>query len=82
MIKTIFIIALILLVIINILVTLKLVEKDDFSKTQKYIQSFVIWLIPYLGAIFIYAFHRNIEAPKKASKRPFGGGSNERRNYW
>ncbi|WP_072679419.1 hypothetical protein [Arcobacter sp. LA11] len=56
--------------IINFIVTYKLLKDEYYEKRQKTIQLFIIWLLPILGAILVYLF-LNREKDKKNS---YGGG--------
>ena len=67
---------LILVLAFNILVTLKLLRKEEFDKKQKIRQAIIIWILPLLGAAIIYAFLRSEDEPRGPDEPPFGGGSN------
>lgn len=65
------------LVILNLLVTVKVVKNASFTSTQKLLQAIMIWLLPFFGAIAIYLFHRSEDGPKGPDKPKFGGGHGE-----
>jgi amino acid transporter len=70
-------IAVIIILILNIMVTVKINKSEYISKHQKGIQILLVWLIPIAGALLIYFFHKNDETPKGPRKPPFGGGYGE-----
>ena len=61
-------------IILNILVNIKILLRDDFDKTQKGLQSAIVWLFPFIGAILLYLFMVSIDDPIKKPSKPFGGG--------
>lgn len=60
----------------NLLVSLYLAKRDDLSLGQKVGQCVLVWLIPILGALGIWFFHRNNDNAG-IGKRPVGGGPND-----
>jgi len=73
--KTILISLLVSVIIINILVSFYISRRDDLDIIQKVAQIFIVWLIPFLGAISLFIFHRNNDKQIPTSKS-FGGGAN------
>lgn len=57
----------------NLVVSLYVAKRDDLSQPQKVGQCLLVWLIPILGAVSIWLFHRNNDNAVKG-KRPVGGG--------
>lgn len=43
-----------ILLMINFILTYKVLKEKNYSKKEKNIQLFVIWLIPIMGALIIY----------------------------
>ncbi len=43
-----------ILLIVNFLLTYKVIKKNNYNQKQKNIQLFIIWLIPIMGALIIY----------------------------
>ena len=41
---------------------------NTLTTTQKIVQAILIWLIPVVGALFIFIFHRTDAEPIKPSK--------------
>jgi H+/gluconate symporter-like permease len=74
--KTILIALLVSIIIINILVSLYISRRDDLDIIQKVAQVFIVWLVPFLGAISLFIFHRNNDKQSPTSKS-FGGGAND-----
>ena len=59
----------ILLGIINLFSTVYLWRKGDYSRTQKFIQTVIIWAIPALGAILISGIQRcTVKLPSGAGE--------------
>ncbi len=50
--------------ILNIYVTFRVWRKHEFNRFQKIGQNIIIWLIPILGAIGIWAFIHSDENPR------------------
>jgi phosphate/sulfate permease len=61
--------------LINIAVSVMIARRDNFEKAQKVLQVLLVWLIPFLGGIIVWAILRSItyEPPKKPNKE-FGSG--------
>jgi len=59
-----------ILLLINFIVTYKLLKDDVYEKRQKTIQIFIIWLLPVIGALVVFLFlHRE----SKNKNNPYGG---------
>lgn len=43
-----------ILLMINFILTYKVLKEKNYGKKEKNIQLFVIWLIPIMGALIIY----------------------------
>ena len=65
-----------LLVVINTAVTVFLFRRDDLEPSQKYAQTFFIWLIPIIGAIVMWRVNRSHDVSYKRNKELGGGSSN------
>ena len=61
-----------ILLIINLIVTYKLLKDEYYEKKQKIIQLFIIWLLPILGAILVYLFLNKEKENNK--KNQYSGG--------
>lgn len=62
----------ILYLIINVVVTVFLFRLDTLEQFQKYAQSLIVWIVPFVGALAIWLFNRNdYDNPKS---KEFGGG--------
>ena len=53
-----------ILLIINFIVTYNLIKDKNYTKKQKNIQIFIIWLIPIIGALIIYILLNREEKQK------------------
>jgi uncharacterized membrane protein YgcG len=73
--KTIFISLVVMLIIINIIVSFYISRRDDADFLQKIAQIFIVWLVPFFGAIGLFIFHRNNDKQNIPSNS-FGGGTN------
>jgi len=65
------------LVGLNCLVSLRVGFVKGLTAIQKTLQIAIVWLIPLLGAIGIWLFHRTDNEPKGLSEPPFGGGAHD-----
>ena len=63
-------------VISNILVTVFIVTLDDYEPVQKIAQVVIIWLVPLVGAIGLWLFHRD-SGDRRSGGGSFRGGSND-----
>ncbi len=72
-------IGLAVLVLINSYVSIFLLRRDDLESIQKVLQIVIVWLIPLIGAIGLWLFHRSQDDndSKKPGTGSFGGGSND-----
>lgn len=70
-------IGLAVLVGLNCLVSLRVGLAKGFTAIQKILQITIIWVVPLLGAIGIWLFHRTDSEPKGPSEPPFGGGAHD-----
>ena len=70
-------IVLIVLCVLNVSVSFSLFRRNDLEIIQKISQSVIVWLIPFLGAIGLYFFHKSQDNEiRKPFKGEFGGGDN------
>ncbi|MEC9429181.1 MAG: hypothetical protein VX781_07300 [Pseudomonadota bacterium] len=60
-------------IILNTVVSIFLVRRDDLETFQKGAQIFIVWLIPFFAAIGLWLLNRSQDMPAKAHKS-FGGG--------
>ena len=56
------------LCLLSLLVTVKVLVRDDLESFQKIAQIVIVWLFPLIGAVGIWAFHRSNDAPLKPQK--------------
>jgi len=63
-------------VILTMLVTVFIVTLDDDEPVQKIVQVVIIWLVPLVGAIGLWLFHRD-SGDGGAGSESFGGDSND-----
>jgi len=70
-------IVLLVLCILNILVSIFLLARDDLEGDQKISQIVIVWIIPFLGGIGLLLFHRSQDLPVKPKKGSFGGGPSD-----
>ncbi|HDZ34236.1 MAG TPA: hypothetical protein ENH67_15405 [Pseudoalteromonas sp.] len=56
--------------LLNIVVSIFLVRRDDLETFQKGTQIFIVWLIPFVGALALWIFHRSQDDPFTKSKGP------------
>lgn len=60
--------------ILNILVSVLIYRRDDLEPFQKGAQIFIVWLLPFIGAIGLWLFHRSSDSDTP-SGNSFGGGT-------
>ncbi len=65
--ENLFLIALILLIILNIFVSYNLLKDDYYEKKQKIIQFLIIWLIPIIGGLIVLFFMNREEKTNRNS---------------
>jgi hypothetical protein len=65
-------------ILLNIVVSIFLARRDDLETFQKGAQIFIVWLIPFVGAIALWLFNRSQDDDNPPSGGSFGGGSNNR----
>jgi hypothetical protein len=66
-------------ILLNIIVSIFLVRRDDLDSFQKGAQILIVWLIPFIAAIGLWMFNRGQEEIVTA-KKSFGGGSRDSSN--
>lgn len=69
-------IAFIILLLMNITSCIYLTHQNEYEKNQKILQCIIVWLLPFLGAAGIFLLVRSLNEPVQKNKPPFGGGSN------
>ena len=47
------------LLLLNIYVNIRLVFSPDFNRVQKFSQSIIIWLLPFIGGFIVFYFVRD-----------------------
>ena len=67
-----------ILAAVNLSVSVFVIRSESLELFQKLAQVFIIWLFPIFGAIGIWVFIRSMDAPPKAYRPKFGGGSASR----
>ena len=64
------------LLLLNLLVSIFLIRRHDLDIVQKVVQVFIVWLIPFAGAIGLWLFNRSQDDDNnKPGGGSFGGGS-------
>ena len=58
------ILSIVIAILLNAYATIRIWRKEEFTKFQKGAQSLIVWLIPFIGALFILAFIKDDETPK------------------
>ena len=77
--KYIVVILLTFIVLINFSVTYKVIINDSLEKFQKVAFSFIVWIIPLIGAFGILTFIKNDETPKGPRNPNDGAGEGSMR---
>ena len=62
-----------ILIALNIAVSIFIAKRDDLDSFQKKTQIFMVWLIPFIGAIGLWFFNKSHDE-KHSKEQPFGGG--------
>lgn len=62
------------LLILDIVVSVFLINRDDLDKAQKTLQVLIVWLIPFIGALSMWIFNRSQDDDDTPSSGSFGGG--------
>lgn len=70
-----FILAIVILFILNFAVTAFIAKRDDLDSFQKRVQIFIVWLIPFIAAIGLWFFNKG-HNEKSNKNTPYGGGEN------
>jgi hypothetical protein len=74
-----FIATLWMLLIVNVLASIFIIRRDDLVRFQVITQVVIVWVIPFIGAIAIWLFHKNNDEPIEADVR--SGNSGEIDSY-
>ncbi len=69
-------ISLTVLIILNFVVSLYILTRDDLDFFQKIVQIIMIWLIPFIGAIGLWSFNRSHDIYHYKTKMPCSETSN------
>jgi uncharacterized membrane protein YqjE len=64
------------LCLLNLFVSVFIAKRDDLERFQKIAQIIIVWLIPVIGAIVMWAFNRSNDDDSNGSG-PIGGGSHD-----
>ncbi len=56
------------IVLMNLIVTIFLLRRDDLEPFQKGAQLFIVWLIPVIAGIGIWQFYRSQDRPLARNK--------------
>jgi len=62
------------IVLLNVIVSVLLIKRDDLEVFQKVVQVILVWLIPFFAAVGLWLFYRSQDKPKSPPKS-FGGGA-------
>ncbi len=62
------------IVLLNVIVSVLLIKRDDLEVFQKVVQVILVWLIPFFAAVGLWLFYRSQDKPKSPPKS-FGGGT-------
>ncbi|MDC8829378.1 hypothetical protein [Alteromonas gilva] len=60
-------------IMLNVVVSIFLVRRDDLEVFQKGAQIFIVWLIPFFAAIGLWLLNHSQDTPAK-TRKSFGGG--------
>ncbi|WP_281558115.1 hypothetical protein [Thalassomonas sp. RHCl1] len=60
---------------LNFYVSVYIAKRDDLERFQKIAQVIIVWLIPIVGAIGLWLFHRSNDQDSAPGGGSFGGGS-------
>lgn len=73
------VVILLLFVVLNFIVTFKVVIRTDLERVQKIGQIILVWLLPVFGAVGIWLFYRSVDKsiikPQSFAKRSEGSNS-------
>jgi len=67
------------LAVLNVAIIVSLFKREDISHKQKMYQSTIVFLLPFIGALIIWAFHKGEDIPLSEIKK--NGGSSGPDNY-
>jgi len=69
------------IVLLNVIVSILLIKRDDLEVFQKVVQVILVWLIPFFAAVGLWLFYRSQDKPKSIPKS-FGGGTSSGSNTY
>lgn len=70
------VIIVVIVIALNLFVSVYLAKRDDLNRFQKVAQILIVWLVPLVGALGLWQFHRSQDNESiQAHKRTFGGGT-------
>jgi hypothetical protein len=55
------------LFLLNVAVSVFLIRRDDLERFQKVAQAFIVWLVPIVGAIFVWRLNKKYDAPLRVT---------------
>jgi hypothetical protein len=62
--------------LLNLYVSVIIAKRDDLEQFQKTFQIILVWLVPIITAIGLWAFHRSND-DQSIKSGPMGGGTND-----
>ncbi|NUW67190.1 hypothetical protein [Vibrio coralliilyticus] len=65
------------LVLVNVVVTISLLKNDAITSSQKLTQVSIVWVVPFIGAVGFWLFHRIDGRSDASTPKTFGGGAND-----
>lgn len=63
-----------IVVLLNVVVSIFLLRREDLEPFQKGAQIFIVWLVPILGAVIMWRVNKSHDSESKR-KKAFGGGA-------
>ena len=68
-----------ILITLNVVIAFSLYKRDDISRAQKFYQSILVFVIPFIGAFIVWSFHKSEDTPVSEMKK--SNGSSGLDNY-
>ena len=65
------------LLLLNCLVSLRIRFAKTITTSQKLVQTAIVWVLPFIGAILVYLVHKSDAEPRGPAEPPFGGGASD-----
>lgn len=66
-----------IILILNMLVSVFIGRRHDLERFQKFAQIIIVWLIPVVAAIGLWAFYKSQDDEVKPDSNNFGGGAQD-----